>query len=257
MKKLCTILMLLIMTLFMINARCEDDSDKKRRERMLLAAWLITQPVYTPANCITYMQPLNPFYGLPDYYLRWKSDPTQYDVIIRGNSTMDISCRYDGFLSATTQCVAIGGNTLCDMTTQRASINTIDPSAVIISSGGGNDVIRLVSGEYGITETNVYDNGVELVNQTRAEFQNAKIVWLTIHPTKNAALNAATTSINANLSAYVNSLSNTCVVDMYALFGKSPGEAADNSQMLDDIHYTQAMSFIVKDAVYNQCGVSI
>jgi len=256
MKRLILILATILFSLFTINAKCENNSEKKRRERMLLVAALITQPVFSAANCVSYMQPLNPLYALPDYWVRFKSDAKQYETLIRGNSTMDISCRYTGFLSATTQCLAIGGNTLCDMTVQRPAINTVNPSAVIISSGGGNDAIRLV-GEDNITQAQIEASGKELVDQTRAEFPNAKIVWLTIHPTLNASLNAATTGINSAMSAYVNGLSNTCVVNTHALFGKAAGEMADVSQMLDEIHYNETMSFIIKDAVLAQCGVSI
>jgi len=254
------ILILSIIILFTIQARCHDSREDKREKQLqslLVWVWAINQPQFTISPCIEYMKPLNIAYGQSEYWPRFHNDNKQYNTIIRGNSTMDISCRYDNFLSDTTQCVAVGGNTLCDMETQRPAINTTNPYAIVISSGGGNDIIQMVTNERDITEAQIVNNGKYLIDQTRSEFPGAKIVFIPVHPTLESALNAVTPAINSNLEVYVNSLSNTCVVDIMGIFGKTAGDMADESQMLDSIHYNITMAFSVKSAIGNDCGVNL
>ena len=50
---------------------------------------------------------------------------------------------------------------------------------------------------------------------------------------------------------------NTCFVDPKSVFGKADGEAADSSQMIDEIHYNETMAFGIKTLAQNQCSITL
>ena len=204
------------------------------------------------SECRAYSGSANPLYPTSAYFTKFFTDQTDYEVVIRGDSTMDISSQYDWFLSPASQSVAVSGNTLCDMIEQVPAIKTVNPSAVIISTAGGNDLM------HGIDLDLVIQSGKLLIDQTRSKFPFSKIVMVGIHPTFVTFGNENKAYTNSAIRDYLlNTYPDTCWIDPLPIFGKAEGEPPDASQMLDSIHYNETISGLVKDSILSLCGVQI
>lgn len=209
-------------------------------------------PQYEQSDCTKYSPALNVAYPL--YWPTFHADTTQYTTVIIGDSTMAINGSYAGFNGAGTQNVAIGGNTSCDMITQLPAINTIAPSVIIVSTNGGNDMLAQVS------DANVINTNTLLIKRLHQKYPNAKLVVVGVHPTKSTYGNAHKAAINTGtqnaLNAEYTTASQRCYVNPLTLFGVAEGQAANDSDMLDSIHYNQAMSFSIKNKIQTDCGIT-
>lgn len=263
--------LLSISSMFCVN---KNDKKEKRFREALIALWLIQnnqellRQAYHTSACINYSPPLNPFYlgilgnGL---YFIFKADSKQYENIIVGDSTMHISSAYSGWHDRNkTQVVAIGGNTLCDMITQLGNINTptintSDPSVIIVSTAGGNDLLRQVS-----TNDQIVTSSKELFDELRHRYPNAKQVWIEVHATKIQFGNDRRVVINPQIKTYVTGKTNTCWIDTNTIMGVTgTDQPADNKMnvtsdgKVDQIHYSKDVSFLIKDEISTKCGVNI
>ncbi|MCE9597982.1 MAG: SGNH/GDSL hydrolase family protein [Spirochaetia bacterium] len=208
---------------------------------------------YSP--CAEYSKPPNLAFLLPEYSARFQLDQTQYETILVGDSSMDLSSRYPGFLSATTQSVAVFGNTMCDMIMQLPAINTVAPLAIVVSSTGANDLKYVPR----IATTQIVNTGALLVQNLRSRFPNAMLVMVAIHPRENEYVNVNKASVNSGVqSALRNSPGKGCFYDPLPLFGVAEGQPARSEDLLDDqTHYNQNMSFKIKAAVQEICKITI
>lgn len=257
----CFMISFLIVGCSNFNPFPHKTSKKEELKRDLsIIAWLtwMTNPDAFDESPCTQIDPNpNPLYLQSPYYFTFVTNTTVSQNIIIGDSTVDISRTYSGWLNpTTTYSYAVSGNRLCGMNTEMRAIKiTTEPHFVLISTNGGNDAL---SG--GFTNAQIQQNLVYLVDKIRARWVNTMIVLMLIHPTQLAGANAAKGAINTAAANYVNSLNNTCVYnpgpDPLA-FNKVEGQAADPSQMLDSIHYNQAMSFTIKSRLSAVCGLNL
>lgn len=249
--------------LFLLTlALCAPKEDKKKELAKdllmlnLLQNAYILQTAYENSECVSYSGPLNPLYLTSSYYFNFKADQKQYQNIIIGDSTMDISIRYSGFIDPNiTQAVPISGNKLCDMITQLPAINTTNPTNIIVSTTGGNDVLE------GIQNGSVVYTGELLIKRLKEKYPNSKLIMVAIHPTQSTYANANKGYVNSNINAKLNSyypVNKRCFVDPLVLFGVAEGAASNTSDMItnDGIHYNQAMSFQIKNKIQTDCGVA-
>src|SRR5262245_25167143 len=126
------ILLLILMLLFACQTKPKDG----RETAYLLSALAIVN--YQNSNCRAWSGNPNQLYFDTSYSGKFIADTKQYTTIVIGDSTMDFSTRLSGYLSSTSQTVAVAGNTLCDMSEQLPSINTLNPSYILIATTGGN-----------------------------------------------------------------------------------------------------------------------
>jgi hypothetical protein len=142
------ILILLIFVQIFIN--CSHSNKAKERERDILLGLFLTQntSIYEQADCQLYYS-LNPAYHAGGYAQRFISDHNQYENIIVGDSTIDISHKFSGYFDSNkTQINATSGDTLCDYRSRIGkSINTSKPKSIITSTLGGNDLLGGISNE--------------------------------------------------------------------------------------------------------------
>ncbi len=215
--------------------------------------YLASQPgpvQYLASDCTQWSEPLNPAYEKDSNWGSFSTDHNQYTTIIIGDSTMDYSDNYSGFLTPGVQSVAIGGNTLCDMLTQIPAINTQSPQHVVVSSAGGNDILR------GISRTNMYSSASLLMDALRNRFPDAQITVVDVHPTLLSSVNSEKEVTNPNIKSDVLGRSNTCWIETAPIFGVTGSDPAPANLMLDNIHYNSTVSFQIKDALINDCGVA-
>lgn len=214
---------------------------------------------YQDSACTSYSQPLNALYLQPQYYPTFHADQTQYTNILGIDSTMAISSTYTGFYNASiTQNWAISGQTLCDALIELPSINTINPQVFIVSTNAGNDLLRT---NPIITISQIQETQILFVQAIHKKFPNTKLVVTGIHPTRVAYANANRAQVNLNMQnalAAEYPSSYYCFYDPEPLFGVGPGQQANTGDMLpsDVVHYNQAMSFQIKNALQTNCGIT-
>jgi len=200
--------------------------------------------VYEQADCQLYYQ-LNPAYVAGGYAERFISDRNQYEVILVGNSTIDISHKYPGYYDPVrTQINATSGDTLCDYRSRVGkSINTTSPQVIITATVGGNDLLRAISNERIVETFRDYHSYLS------KRFTSTKLIYVEVHPTFVDRANANRKIISAQMRAHS---TDACWVDTDSCFSNPLLE----SQMLDSIHYDRVRAFCIKDLVKTQCGVS-
>ena len=196
----------------------------------------------------------NAIYGTAGYWPVYNFVTTQYQNIIIGDSTMDISRNVAGWLDSTiTYAYPVSGNRFCDMIHQWVpQSRQKNVQVVIIATAGGNDLLQ----NENLTE--IINNGKILINKARAQWPNAKIVMIAIHPTQMANANVNKPTTNNALKAYLNGMSNTCFYDPWPLFTGVTNDtmAAQSSDMIDSIHYNAAMAMKIKTALNTNCGIT-
>lgn len=204
--------------------------------------------------------------GFNSRYTDFRNDTKQYENIILGDSTMDISGRYEGFLDPKkTQNLAVGGNNLCDMNRQMFVIQTENPSHILISTAGGNELIQDISLENRV-------RSLELLLQKVSErYPNTFVSLVGVHPTRIPELNIQRPEHNTamknafeNFSGNINS---PCWVNPLPLFGdgslgeNDPAPASDMIILpggnIDPVHYNQSISFALKSLLEDECNLSI
>lgn len=208
---------------------------------------VLFQEFYEYHSCMDRSIP-NPAYMLPQKYSYFKLDSKQYNNVIIGDSTMDFSSSYPGFLSPWTQSTAVAGNKMCDIITQLAAINTEDPENIILSTPGGNDLL------VGNSRKHVKNLIRDLVIRLNKKFPGAKITVVGIHPTLADQINSEKKYINDYVILQLENI-HGCYVDPLLVFQVREGERAPGVLMFDQIHYTREVSFLIKEAIRIRCGV--
>lgn len=263
MKKL---LLSLAVLCFSFLAACQSESPEHKRKKQLKQILVLLAADYVVRNQVQYEQSScseyspAPNIGYPVYWPNFHNDVKQYNTVIIGDSTMDISSRYGGFLGTGTQSVAIGGNTACDVITQLPAINTASPSVIILSTNGGNDMMA------GVSDSNVINTVTMLIKRLHQKYPSSKLVVVGVHPTLVAYGNAHKATVNTAVQNALNAeypASQRCYVNPLVLFGVVEGAAANSSDMLtdssgkvDSIHYNQAMSFAIKNKIQTDCSIT-
>lgn len=201
-----------------------------------------------PAFCIAYSMPLNWLYFLPAYYYKFHADTTQYSQILIGDSSMDYSARYPGFLSSGTQSVAVQGNKICDMLTQLPAINTTNPQAIIIGTPGGNDILDGIP--------NIYDSERELFVTLKALYPSSRIVVAGLPPTQSGSINAEAGSINSSTLALLQQIypaGQFCFVDPALAIGNPPMAGA----LFDTVHYSYIGAMLLRQEIIDFCNITL
>lgn len=237
------------------QARSEPESPLADPEVWALGTvlYLASQPgpvQYQSSECTQWSEPLNESYEKNSNWGEFSTDYRQYTTVIIGDSTMDYSDNYAGFLTPGVQSVAIGGNTLCDMITQLPAINTESPAHVVVSSAGGNEILR------GVSRPNMYDSASLLMEALRNRFPDAQITVVDVHPTLLSSVNSEKEITNPEIQNDVLARPNTCWIETAPIFGVTGSDPAPAGMMLDNIHYDSTVSFQIKDALINDCGVA-
>lgn len=263
---------LLSLSLCFVSFCKSTPSDKERAQKDLYFIALLTffqnQQSLDYVDCFGWTNGPNPTYFLVPYYYTFALNSGNFQNIIIGDSSMDISTRYANFIDPTkTYSYAVAGNTSCDMRSQfsigqnalgkyNGAIQAIaQPQFVLIATAGGNDMLQSMPNSL------VIKNNKDLVDKARLRFPLAKIVVVGIHPTQVAYGNANKVVTNTAIKDYLTaSVSNSCYLDPKSLFsgtGSVEGGAAEASDLLDSIHYNQAISFALKAALQTNCGISL
>ncbi|NCN11244.1 MAG: hypothetical protein GW938_15510 [Leptospira sp.] len=223
---------------------CSNQDNSKKRERDLLLGLFLAQnaSVYEQADCQLFYT-LNPVYVSGGYAERFISDRNQYLNIIVGDSTIDISHKFEGYFNPNlTQINAVSGDTLCDYRSRIGkSINTSNPSIIITSTIGGNDLLRSIPNERIVETFRDYNSNL----QTR--FPSTKRIYIEVHPTFVDKANLNRKIISAQMRALSQ---DACWVDPDPCFS-SP---LLQSEMLDSIHYAKAPALCIKNLVKTNCG---
>ena len=162
-----------------------------------------------------------------------------YDNIIIGDSTMDISTRYTGFLSANSYSYAVAGNTACDMIEQLETVNVKNVKHIIISTSDGNGLLR------GISISIISNTVKQLVESLKAKYPEAKITIILIHPVQVSQAENKRSGLNDLIKSDSGA---NCFIDPSGLFVNGAKD------YLDSIHYTETISFKVK-SLLETCGV--
>lgn len=234
---------------------CQSGGRDAREIRLvrLSEAVVIAQAGSVDSDACAAWTPLNGIY-FPEKYNLINVDWTRYQNVILGDSTLDISCRYPGWFNPqTTQCDAVAGNTLCDMSIQMRAVHSPDPAAVVIGTAGGNDILK------GVPAASIGQTAALFIQKVRTRWPAARIVMLSAHPTLVTSANAVAVTTNADIKSNLAGYSNTCWIDTRLLFAGPPavGSVPAASDMLDSIHYAENISIAVKSAVQGQCGVTL
>ena len=262
MRKILATLLIPIFLSFCQHHESQNDKNKKMIKQLVelyvINMIIFNTPQYEDSACVSYSQPLNPAYIF--YWPALHANTTQYSHLIVGDSTMAISTIYAGYMGTGTGTVAIAGNTLCDMITQMPAINATSPSLIIVSTAGGNDLLR-----QNISNANIINTGTLLIKRLHQKFPSAKLVVIGVHPTLVSYANANKATTNNGIQAALTAEygSQGCFVNPLVLFGVAEGAAANQTDMIqradgsyDTVHYNQAMSFSIKNKVQTDCSVS-
>ncbi|MCB1176974.1 MAG: SGNH/GDSL hydrolase family protein [Leptospiraceae bacterium] len=245
------ILLNLIILFNLLNCSSEKKEDPIINKQNILLAGLVyynSQNQNYNSECGSgYGKENSLFYksGYYDTFVNYKTGTTN---LVIGDSTMDISTRYDGYLSSVSKSIAVGGNTLCDMYIQ---FKKIDPTVnnTVISTGGGNDLLQDIA----------FDR-IEAVGRMLLERVNSvrtgKMAVIGIHPTRVDSANANKGEVNKRIKAITESLSG-CFYDPAELFTLDSSGRASESDMLDSIHYNSTISFNIKDKIQIVCSISL
>lgn len=227
--------------LLLWNCETRHDPNKKN----LLIAYLAIN--YQAENCRTYSGEANPVFT-GSYYANYITDQTQYNKIILGDSTMDIACKWTNYISTGTACFPVSGNTLCDMQEQLYALNSKNPSFVMVSTSGGNDLLRKISNE------NIIKSGKSLIDKVTEKFPNAIKLIILVHPTRVDYANTNRKITNAEIKSYAES-KGWKVENPDSVFTiESDGKASQND-LIDSIHPTQTTGFKIKNKIYSDFGL--
>lgn len=251
----------ILLAIFILSA-CAQAQDllhpvNHRQERIRQTAdWLnvLYWGSFDQPACLQYMGPVNAIFFGASYGPYYASVYQNHQTIILGDSTMDISSRYSGWLDpAKTMSYAASGNTSCDMSAEmRAIQGTVSPTSVLIAMNGGNDI----AGQRATIAQSIQSNK-DLIDKVHARWPWARIVVVGIHPTEVTYANQNKATVNSAVQAYLATIPNTCYYNPLPLFGVAEGQAAPTGLMLDAIHYNQSVSFALKSALFTNCGLAL
>jgi hypothetical protein len=241
--------MKIIFILFLLFSCSNPDKEEQRNKKFALLALLYSQRPMPITDCRSWSGEQNQLYYSEQYSLKFANDYTQYKTIIIGDSTMDISTRFAGYLSGTSQSVAVSGNTLCDMREQLGVINTKNPEFILISSAGGNDLAKKTPPDKTIK------SGELLLDSIKAKFPSAKITFVGVHPTFLDYANRNRGDTNKSIES-MTAQREGCYINPDSAFTIDASGYPSQSEMLDSIHYNQTTAFKIRSKIIS-CGVPL
>ena len=240
-----------VLLLLVLLVGCNTDDRKKKEEEKLKLLGLViaTNMQYQSQSCRAYYGEANFLFPHSQYYPSFVAKKTGYTNAIIGDSTMDISSSYSGWLSSGSVSYAVSGNTMCDMLEQ---FRTLNPSVnnVLIATNGGNDLLRKVAID------RIESTGKELINTVNS-VKTGKLAVIGIHPTRVDYANQNRNDLNNRIKTYTESVGGCYVGGLDDLIPLDSQGRADQSYMLDSIHYNESVSNNVKSKILNICGVSL
>lgn len=229
---------------------CTAEKPKNRLSRNAVIALSAVSALNSyNADCRNYSGKTNPLYPLPDYRPRFLQYRTaSYKNLVLGDSTMDISSRYAGFLSTDSVSIAVSGNTLCDMAEQYEDILPLTES-FFISTAGGNDLLKKISMER-------IENSANRLFSFLKKRTKGKGAVAGIHPTRIDDANRDRAELNRRIQRLAESYS-FCFMSAENLIRLDADGKASEADMLDSIHYNENISFAVKSRLSSVCGISL
>ena len=236
------IFLLSILLLFSCSQKKKPYYEKLIQDYMIMNVYMKIQPE-TCRN--SYGQP-NLLLNYNEYYEKIFNRNT-YNTLIFGDSTMDISVRYVGFLSSTSFSYAIGGNTACDVLEQLDIVNA-KTSYVVYSTNDGNGGLRSID-NHTIRVTNN-----QVIAKIKARLNPTKIVVILLHPTRLLKFDDNRKIINDN---FINDNQDVCNILPDELFTIENDGRASMDNMIDSIHYNKDISFGIKRLIKEKCGVEL
>lgn len=227
---------------------CTAEKPKLSRNTVLALGAVSALNSYN-SDCRNYSGKTNPLYTLPDYrqkFLQYRT--ASYKNLVIGDSTMDISSRYSGFLSSNSVSLAVSGNTLCDMAEQYEDILPLTDS-FFISTGGGNDLLKKIS-------LDRIENSANRLFSILKKKAGGKGAVAGIHPTRIDDANRDRVELNRRIQKLAESYS-ICFISAENLIRLDPDGKASQEDMLDSIHYNENISFAVKSRLSSVCGLTL
>jgi len=237
---------IILILIIILITNCTIDKKENNNNPYLLPYLIST---YKTNDCRINYSDSNVLFAGNEYYPKFINMKPNENTIL-GDSTMDISGKVNGFISNKTNNFSVSGNTLCDILEQ---LNTLNPKLnnVIISTIGGNDILRSVNKEV------IYQTTNELLKVVKSfQSYNSKIVTVGVHPTRIDFANRNRIEINKRTKELTESI-NGCYIDIDDLFTIESDGKASQFNMLDSIHYNSNISLGMKNKVSNICKINI
>lgn len=233
----------IILILLLLSCAKEE---KKHHERLLNDLMIVKlYQRIKPMSCReSYGQP-NTLINFSEYYTKFINTNT-YTNLVLGDSTMDISTRYEGFLSSHSYSLAISGNTACDVLEQLAIVN-VKTENVMYSTNDGNGGLR------NIDVNTIRKTNNDVINAIKVKFNPKVIVVILLHPTMLSNFASKRIEINNN---FVIDNPDVCSILPDTLFTLVNGLATEKD-MLDSIHYNRDISFGIKQLVKDKCNIDL
>lgn len=228
---------------------CTNNNKDAEKNRTLIGLILASQMNYVSQDCRAYYGEANFLFPNPEYYTNFLAKKSGYTNAVIGDSTMDISTRYSGWLSSNSVSYAVSGNTMCDMLEQ---FRTLNPTLgnVVIASNGGNDLLRKVNID------RIEATGKELISAI-SSVKSGKLVVVGVHPTRVDYANQNRADLNSRIQKITESYSGCYVGGLDDLIPLDSENRANQSYMLDSIHYNESVSNGVKNKIQSICGISL
>jgi hypothetical protein len=163
---------------------------------------------------------------------------------------MDIACNsFANYVSPGTGCFPVSGNKIPDFESQLCVLSTINPSLIIISTMGGNDLLSQVD------DDEIIRRGKSFVNSLDKKYSNSVKVFVQVHPTRVDYANHHRGKTNAAISTYASGLG-WKITNPDSCIGLDSEGRALQSYLLDAIHPNQTTAFCIKNKILTEHGVS-
>jgi hypothetical protein len=246
-QKICIVVLLIISVTF--NS-CTDNNRKKSEKQLKdLFSMLLVIEIYNRIQ----VKPCREYYGqpnslllFPEYYNKFLNS-NKYATLVMGDSTMDISTRYNGYLSVDSYSIAIGGNTACDVLEQ-LSLVSMTADNIVYSTNDGNGGLRGVDIDI-IRRTNN-----EVITAIKQKLKPSKIVVVLLHPTMLRNFDSKRKLVNKN---FVDDNPDVCSILPDQLFTLDSNGLPSSGDMIDSIHYSEKISFGIKQLIKDQCSINL
>lgn len=237
------LLILFIPILIFSHCHTKTQTNKSRKDLLLLAALYNYQQSQNNNDCKNQYKTMNSLYT--NYAnTEFANYSKSCENVIIGDSTMDMARAVSNFYDKTiTLNYAISGNTACDYIYQLEAINCY-PKNVLIATADGNGVLRKISSQVSI------DTMRKVIARVKEKW-NSKIVIIGIHPILLTNENIAKNQVNTGVSQLV-----SCYINPLPIFGVGENDPPDSTLMLDQIHYNSTIYPKYKTQIINQCGIT-
>jgi len=233
------VILVLIFSLLLLGCSNEDKKKEQKKKQQALVVGYFLGCQFTSDNPLF----VDPYYG------RYVSNQTQYNILVLGDSTMDIACNtFANYVSGGTGCFPVSGNKIPDFETQLCVLSTVAPSFIIISTMGGNDLLSQVP------DDEIIRRGKSFVDALDKKYPNAKKIWVKVHPTRVDYANQHRGKTNTDISNYA-TLKGWKIIDPDSCFQVDSDGRALQSYLLDAIHPNSQSAFCIKNKIKLEQGV--